>query len=76
MQMNQNTGKYVVLIGLVVVIIGTIIYLFDEKLQWLGRLPGDIRLEKENFKFFFPVTTMIILSVILNLILWIVRKIS
>jgi len=74
--MNQNTGKYVVLIGLVVVIIGTIIYLFDEKLQWLGRLPGDIRLEKENFKFFFPVTTMIILSVILNLILWIVRKIS
>jgi len=74
--MNQNTGKYVVLIGLVVVIIGTIIYLFDEKLQWLGRLPGDIRLEKENFKFFFPVTTMIILSVILNLILLIVRKIS
>ena len=75
MQMNQNTGKYVILIGVVVVIIGTIIYLFNEKLQWLGRLPGDIRVEKENLKFFFPVTTMIILSVILNLIVWIVRKI-
>ena len=72
--MSQITGKYIVLAGAVIVILGAIVYFLGDKLHWLGRLPGDIRVEKENFKFFFPVTTMIIVSVVLNLVIILIRK--
>jgi len=72
--MSQITGKYLILIGIAVVAIGIIVYLFSDKLHWLGRLPGDIRVEKENFRFYFPVVTMLLLSGLLNLIIWLVRK--
>ena len=72
--MNQETGKYIVFIGLSVVVIGAIIYFFHDKLHWIGRLPGDIRVEKENFRFYFPITTMIIFSVLLTIIIRLVRK--
>ncbi|WP_221392312.1 DUF2905 domain-containing protein [Dyadobacter sp. NIV53] len=72
--MSQTTGKYLIVIGLVVLTLGIIIYFLSDKLHWLGRLPGDIRIEKENFNFYFPITTMIILSALLNLIVILVRK--
>ena len=72
--MSQTTGKYIIIIGMVVVSIGIIVYFLSDKLHWLGRLPGDIRIEKENLKFYFPITTMIILSALLNLIIVLVRK--
>lgn len=72
--MSQTTGKYLIIIGLIVLIMGIIIYFLNDKLHWLGRLPGDIRVEKENFKFYFPITTMIILSALLNLIIILIRK--
>lgn len=40
----------------------------------LGRLPGDIVIERENFRFFFPVTTMILISLALSVIFWLFRK--
>jgi hypothetical protein len=40
----------------------------------LGRLPGDIVIERENFTFYFPITTMIIVSVVLSLVFWLMRK--
>lgn len=72
--MNQETGKYLLFIGLAVVLIGIIIYFFHDKLHWFGRLPGDIRVEKENFRFYFPITTMILISVLLTIIIKLVRK--
>jgi len=72
--MSQTTGKYIILAGLIIVVLGAAIYLIGDKLHWLGKLPGDIRVEKENFKFFFPITTMIIISIILNLVIVLVRK--
>ncbi|CAG5070586.1 hypothetical protein DYBT9623_03132 [Dyadobacter sp. CECT 9623] len=72
--MSQATGKYLILIGLAVVLIGIIVYFLSDKLHWLGRLPGDIRVEKENFKFYFPITTMLLLSGLLNLVIWLVRR--
>ena len=72
--MSQTTGKYLIITGLVLVVLGIVIYFLSDKLHWLGRLPGDIRIEKENFRFHFPITTMIILSVLLNLIIVLVRK--
>jgi len=72
--MSQTTGKYIIIIGMVVVALGIVVYFLSDKLHWLGRLPGDIRIEKENFKFYFPITTMIILSALLNLIIVLIRK--
>ena len=73
--MNQQTGKYIILFGAAVVIIVVVVYFFCNKLHWIGRLPGDIRIERENFRFYFPLTTMILFSVLLTLIVNLLRKI-
>ncbi|MGX5857850.1 DUF2905 domain-containing protein [Dyadobacter jiangsuensis] len=72
--MSQVTGKYLIIIGLLVVLVGVAVYFLSDKLQWLGHLPGDIRVEKENFRFYFPITTMLLLSGLLNLLIWLFRK--
>jgi len=72
--MNSETGKWVIGIGVIIIIVGIIIYFFHDKLNWIGRLPGDIRIEKENFRFYFPITTMILFSLLGTLILWLIRK--
>jgi uncharacterized membrane protein HdeD (DUF308 family) len=72
--MNSDTGKWIILSGIIIVVIGLLIYFFHDKLNWLGRLPGDIRIEKENFRFYFPITTMIIISGLLTLIVNLIRK--
>ena len=74
--MNQQTGKYIILAGLIIIVIGVIIWLFGNKLSFIGRLPGDIHVKRENFSFYFPITTMILVSLLLTIILWIVRKLS
>ena len=73
--MNQDTGKYIILIGAVLIIGGVIVYFFHDFFRWFGRLPGDIRIEKKNFSFYFPLVTMIIISVIATLIFNVIRKI-
>jgi hypothetical protein len=73
--MNSETGKWIIAIGIFIVVIGIVVYFFHDKLHWIGRLPGDIRVEKENFKFYFPITTMIIFSLLLILIIQIIKKI-
>jgi uncharacterized membrane protein len=72
--MDNNTGKYIIIAGIVVVFAGIIIYFFHDKLHWIGRLPGDIRVEKENFKFYFPITTMIVFSLVATLIIQVIRR--
>ncbi|MBN1415191.1 MAG: DUF2905 domain-containing protein [Bacteroidales bacterium] len=67
-------GKILIVTGIIIVIAGLILYFAGNKFSWIGHLPGDIRIEKENFRFYFPVTTMILISIILTLILWIIRK--
>ena len=74
-KMGVTAGKYIIVIGLVLVVSGIIVYFFHDRLGWFGNLPGDIRIEKENFKLYFPVTTMILLSVIASIVLWIFRRI-
>ena len=72
--MNSQTGKWIIIAGVIVVIIGVIIYFFSDKLNWLGKLPGDIHIEKDNFRFYFPVVTMIIVSIILTILINIFKK--
>jgi H+/Cl- antiporter ClcA len=72
--MNSETGKWIIGIGVIIIVIGVIIYFFHDKLNWVGRLPGDIRIEKENFRFYFPIVTMIVFSLVATIIIWLIRK--
>mgnify|MGYP006143072033 FL=1 len=72
--MNSDTGKWIILAGGLIVLIGVIIYFFHDKLHWIGRLPGDIRVEKEHFRFYFPLTTMLLLSVVVTILLRLIRR--
>ena len=72
--MNPQTGKFIMLAGCLIVIVGVIIYFFHDKLHWIGHLPGDIRIEKENFRFYFPITTMIIASILVSIIVQVIKK--
>ena len=62
-------GKILIVVGLVAVVAGLIIQFAPQAFSWFGKLPGDIRYEKGNFKFFFPLTNMILLSVGVSLLL-------
>jgi len=70
----QVFGKYFILFGIIFILVGIVLYFFGSHLSWLGKLPGDIRIEKENMRFYFPITTMILLSVILTIIINLIRK--
>ena len=72
--MDHNPGKYIILFGIIIILAGVLIYFFHDKLNWIGRLPGDIRIEKENFRFYFPVTTMILASLLLTLIINLIKR--
>ena len=72
--MDQNTGKYILMVGGFIVLIGLVVYFFGDKLHWIGRLPGDIRVERPNACFYFPLTTMILLSLLLTLIINLIKR--
>lgn len=73
--MNLQIGKLLVVLGALLVVAGAVIWLTGDKLQWLGRLPGDFRIECERLKIYFPLTTMLIISVIITLLINILRRI-
>ncbi len=66
-------AKIIIILGVVLVAIGVML-LFIQKIPFLGKLPGDILIKKEHFTFYFPLTTSIIISIIISLILYIVGK--
>jgi hypothetical protein len=66
-------GKMLIVLGCIIVAIGVIL-LLAHKIPFIGRLPGDIYVKRENFTFYFPLTTSIIISIILTLIFWIFRR--
>jgi len=70
----EQLAKILIFSGIILVIAGLIMYFAGDKLAWLGHLPGDIRIEKENIKIYFPITTLIILSVLISLIIFIIKK--
>jgi hypothetical protein len=67
-------GKFIIAIGIVLVIVGVIITMAG-KVPAIGKLPGDIFIKKENFSFYFPLTSCILLSIIIGVIMyWIGKK--
>jgi hypothetical protein len=64
----NEMGKFLILIGVLLVALGLLINFFP-KIPYLGKLPGDIHIKRDNFEFFFPLGTSILLSIILTIIL-------
>ena len=60
--------KILIVVGLAVVVAGLVIQFAQQIFSWVGKLPGDIRYERRNMKFFFPITTMILVSVGISLL--------
>jgi len=69
----QQIGRFFILLGLIISAIGALL-LLSGKISWLGRLPGDIIMQKKNFTFYFPLATSIIISIILTLLFWILGR--
>lgn len=68
----MSMQKVLITVGLIILLVGLLWPLLG-KLPF-GRLPGDIVIERPGFKFFFPITTMIIISLVISLILWLFRR--
>jgi hypothetical protein len=68
-----SLGKLLIIIGAVIIVIGILLMVFH-KIPFLGRLPGDIFIKKENYTFYFPITSSILVSVIVSLLFWIFRS--
>ena len=71
----QHPGWALVTVGLVIAAVGAV-WLLAPHIPWLGRLPGDIAVEGKTVKFYFPVVTCIVLSLLLSGIMWLVRLFS
>jgi hypothetical protein len=71
----SHPGWALVVVGVMIAMIG-VIWMLAPSIPWLGRLPGDIMIERENFRFYFPVATCVLLSLLLTGIMWIVRHFS
>jgi len=69
----SDLGKALIIAGVILVILGLVVGL-GGKGGWLGRLPGDIHIERGTFRFYFPVTTCILISAVLTFLLWLFRR--
>ena len=72
--MDQQTGKYIIATGICIALAGVLIYFFYDYFKWFGKLPGDIRIEKENYRFYFPLGTMIVISIIITIVVNIFKR--
>jgi Protein of unknown function (DUF2905) len=69
----EGFGKTLIYIGILLVVVG-VMFTFAGKLPWLGRLPGDIVIERNGLTFYFPIVTCILISVIISLVLYFFRR--
>jgi hypothetical protein len=65
----QHIGKFLIVLGVIIITVGTLL-LLSGKLPWIGKLPGDILIQKKNFTFYFPLATSILVSILLTFIFW------
>lgn len=72
--MLEPLGRALTLLGLLVAALGLLLWLGPGLPSWLGRLPGDIRVERPGFRLYLPIATCLVLSVLLSLLLWILAR--
>jgi len=66
-------ARWFIIAGAILILIGLILWFAPSVVNWFGKLPGDIRIEKENSKVFIPITSMIITSIVLTIIINLIR---
>ncbi len=66
-------GKILIILGVILIVVG-IGFVLGDKIPFIGKLPGDIIIKKERFSFYFPITTSIIISIILTILFSLFRK--
>lgn len=66
-------GKALIALGLLMALIGVLL-VFSGNIPWIGRLPGDMYLRKGNFSFYFPLATCVLVSLLLSLLFWLLRR--
>jgi len=71
--MMPSIGKLRIIFGGILIVIG-LVFTYGPKIPWLGKLPGDISIKKDNLFYYFPITTSIIISIILTILFSIFRK--
>lgn len=69
----QHIGKLLLMLGIILAAIGGLILLAG-KVSWIGRLPGDILIQKKNVTFYFPLATSILVSIVLTLLFWLMGR--
>ncbi|HEY7716418.1 MAG TPA: DUF2905 domain-containing protein [Candidatus Binatia bacterium] len=69
----SDLGKALIFLGLILLVIGLVLS-FAGKLPWIGNLPGDIIIRRGRFTFYFPITTSILVSVILSLVVYFFKR--
>jgi len=67
-----EVGRWLVLLGLVLVVAGLLAQ--SGALSWFGRLPGDLRIHRPGFSFYFPITSMLVISALISLVGYLVRR--
>jgi len=66
-------GKMLIYLGIVIVIAGVLVS-FSDRLPWLGHLPGDIHIQRERLSFHFPLTTSIVVSIVISLVAYLFKR--
>ena len=69
---SRSAGVIVIAVGAIIVVGGLL--LLSGGLSWLGRLPGDIRFEGQNVKVYIPIVSMLLVSALLSIVIWVVRR--
>lgn len=69
---SRSLGLLIIGVGLVAVVVGLLV--FSGALSWFGRLPGDVRIERDGLRIYVPITSMILVSLLLTLLSWIVQR--
>jgi Protein of unknown function (DUF2905) len=70
----ENLGKMLVSIGVLLTVVGLVLWLAADKLSWFGRLPGDIHIERPGFQFYAPLVTSLLISIGLTLTFWLFNR--
>ena len=69
----ESLGKYLIFFGVILIVIGAVLFAFG-KIPWFRRLPGDIIVRRQGFTFYFPLVTMILVSIVLTIIFNLVAR--
>jgi hypothetical protein len=67
-------ARWIIIAGLVLVVIGSILHFAPWLLNWFGKLPGDIRIETDKFKLFIPITSMIVISIVITVLISLFKR--